>query len=305
MRRVPITYYPVATQQQFLRNRELIQDKPYAHFFDGDLWIHEDVLPAIREPMSARDALDVKDINRLLDPGYHAVENGYCELADGTAYVSSLVPMNGVTGEMYKWWFWWHAVESARYTLWYPHNHVSVQPLEPEVLTKPGLTHEQRYVGTSHLVGEYIGPEYLRVVIRFVDPAEFGFDTSRFQEAGIVGHACARVGVYPTGVESVTMVHLARKTENGIEQRSRYWIGHNPRLTTPLGGLALDRVATGLGLKRRLAGARVAYEQLLHDQIEFTHLSTFLPALYREFATATSFADSAVVPAAGAPSLEH
>jgi hypothetical protein len=38
-----------------------------------------------------------------------------------------------------------------------------------------------------------------------------------------------------------------------------------------------------LGVKRRMAGARVAYEQLLHDQIEFTHLSTFLADLHAEF----------------------
>jgi hypothetical protein len=36
-------------------------------------------------------------------------------------------------------------------------------------------------------------------------------------------------------------------------------------------------------MRRRLAGARVGYEQLLHDQIEFTHLATFLPELYAEF----------------------
>jgi 2,4-diacetylphloroglucinol hydrolase len=32
-----------------------------------------------------------------------------------------------------------------------------------------------------------------------------------------------------------------------------------------------------------MAGERVAYEQLLHDQIEFTHLATFLPELWSEF----------------------
>ena len=36
-------------------------------------------------------------------------------------------------------------------------------------------------------------------------------------------------------------------------------------------------------MKRRLAGERVGYEQLLHDQIEFTHLSTFLADIYREY----------------------
>jgi hypothetical protein len=47
----------------------------------------------------------------------------------------------------------------------------------------------------------------------------------------------------------------------------------------------VDPIAKGLGIKRRLAGARVAYEQVLHDQIEFTHLATFLPHLYEEFSS--------------------
>jgi hypothetical protein len=33
---------------------------------------------------------------------------------------------------------------------------------------------------------------------------------------------------------------------------------------------------------RRLVGLNVAYDQLLHDQIEFTHLSSFLADIYRE-----------------------
>jgi hypothetical protein len=279
----PVTYFPVATQRQFQRNRARIQGKPYARYFNGDLWVHRELLPALQAPMKVSDALAVENINALLEPGYHAVENGYCELPDGTAYVASKVPLPGCTGEMYGWWFWWHCIEPERYTLWYPHNHVDVQPLDRTVLTAPGLRHEQRYIGTTHHVGEYIGAEFLKVAIRFVDPRELGLDSSRFAAAGIVGHACARVSVLGTGVESVTMVHLARQTDTGIEQRSRYWIGHNPRLRTPFGGLSMDRFAVRTGLKRRMAGARVAYEQLLHDQIEFTHLGTFLPELYREF----------------------
>jgi hypothetical protein len=89
------------------------------------------------------------------------------------------------------------------------------------------------------------------------------------------------VGLLGTPVESVTMIHLARQTENGIEQRSRYWIGHDPRLQTPFGKVPLERIASNK-IRRKLAGARVGYEQLLHHQIEFTHLATFLPELYRE-----------------------
>ena len=79
------------------------------------------------------------------------------------------------------------------------------------------------------------------------------------------------------------MVHLARRTDDGFELRSRYWFGHDITLrafgrSVPLGG-----VAAGLGIRRRLGGERAAYEQLHHHLIEFTHLSTFLAAIHAEF----------------------
>jgi hypothetical protein len=280
---VPVTYFPVATQRQFEKNRELIRGKPYERYFDGGLWLHADVLPSIRRAMDPADALDPRQLNALLEPGYHAVENGFCELSDGSAYVASRVPFPDATGEMYQWWFWWHSVESARYTLWYPYNHITANRFDRDVLTRPGLTHEERYVGSTHHVDEYIGPERLQVAIRFVEPSELGLDTSRFAAAGIVGHACGRVRLSHSPLEVVTMVHLARKTDSGMEQRSRYWIGHDVKLRVRGREFSVDRAGAALGIKRRMAGARVAYEQLLHDQIEFTHLSTFLPAIWREF----------------------
>jgi hypothetical protein len=280
---VPVTYFPVATQRQFEKNRGRIRGKAYEGYFNGDLRLNEAVLPALRGPMNPSDALRPDDVNALLDPGYHKVETGFCELADGSAYVASHVPFPGCTGEMYRWWFWWHSVEPERYTLWYPYNHVDVRPRNRDVLSRPGLTHEQRYVGTTHDVVEFIGPELLAIAIRFVDPSELGLDTSRFAASGIVGHACARVTLRRAGIEAVTMIHLARKTDDGIEQRSRYWIGHDARLRLAGGSVSVDTIGAKLGIKRRLAGARVAYEQLLHDQIEFTHLGSFLADLYRRF----------------------
>ena len=70
-----------------------------------------------------------------------------------------------------------------------------------------------------------------------------------------------------------------------MELRSRYWTGHRMRLKL-LGqslSLPLDGLLSSLGLKRRLVGLSVAYDQLLHDQIEWTHLSSFLADIYREF----------------------
>jgi len=280
-----VTYFPPDTQRLLRRNAEQVRATPYEKYFDPELWIHDDAMAAISEPMDPSAALrpTSEDLNSLLDADYHSVETGYCELEDGTGYVASLVPMPGCDGEMYAWWFWWHAVEPVRYTLWYPTNHVAANPLDRSLLTAPGLTHQQRYVGSTHHVDEYIGPELMKIAITFVDPAELGFDTSRFDEAGIVGHACARVSFRWPPLEVATMVHLARRTPDGIEQRSRYWIGYRPQLRVLGRALDLDAPARTLGVKRRLAGGRLAYEQLLHDQIEFTHLATFLPAIHREF----------------------
>jgi hypothetical protein len=279
----PVSYFPVPTQHQFERNAAQIRGKPYERYFSGDLKLRHEVLSSLKRPMQRVDALAPSNVNALLDPGYRPVENGFCELEDGSAYVASHVPFPGATGEMYAWWFWWHSVEPARYTLWYPYNHIAARPVNRDVLTRPGLTHEQRYVGNTHHVDEYIGSELLRISIRFVDPAELGLDTSRFERAGIVGHACARVSLRNAPLEVVTMVHLARKTPDGIEQRSRYWIGHKVALRLLGARLPVDAIGAALGTKRRMAGARMAYEQLLHDQIEFTHLASFLPELWREF----------------------
>lgn len=284
---IPVTHYPISHQRQFARNRERVRGKPYEKYLSGELWLRDDVLPAIKEPMAVSKALKPTPdaLNTLLESGYHEVETGFCELPDGTAYTTSLVPFHGCAGEMFQWWFWWHSVEPSRYTLWYPYCHVSADPVHREVLTAPGLSHEQRYIGNTHRVTEYIGERRVRISIRFVDPAELGFDTSRFAEAGIVGHACAEVSLLRPDLPMTTMVHLVRATEDGIELRSRYWIGHRMRLNLlgPSRSLPLDGLLSSLGLKRRLIGERVAYDQLLHDQLEWTHLASFLADIYREF----------------------
>lgn len=282
-----VTYFPVGTQQQLAINRARIRGKPYAHLFDESLSVPRSLLPRLSAPIDQDQALPFtpEALNRLLEPGYQPVETGYCELADGSGYTASLVDFPGCTGPMLEWWMWWHAMEAERYTLWYPHNHVRAVPQLDQVrlLAREGV---DRYVGVTHHVDEWIGPELYKVAIEFVDPGEFGLDTARFAQAGVVAHACARVWLRTPKVAAANMIHLARKTDRGFELRSRYWLAHRPELGLGPLRLPLEPLATWLGFKRRLAGARMAYEQLLHDQIEFTHLSTFLARAYAEFGDA-------------------
>jgi 2,4-diacetylphloroglucinol hydrolase len=282
---IPITYYPVATQHTLEQNRARLAGKPYAHYFDPQMYVRDEVLPALQQPMDVRHALTTSpaDLNRLLEPGHHAVETGYCEMPDGSAYTASLTHFPGCTPDMLAWWMWWHSVEPERYVLWFPWCHVSVKRNDLAQALAPGLSHEQRYIGSKHIITEYIGSEKMRIVIDFVDPKELGMDTARFAEAGIVAHACGHVSFQFPPMRVATMVHLVRATADGFELRSRYWMADHVALKFPGFSLPIDGLANLFHSKRHFAGARLAYEQLLHDQSEFTHLAGFLAQIHAEF----------------------
>lgn len=279
---IPVTYYPVATQRLVASNRERIVRKPYAKFFDEQLWLTDEALPALKAPMDPGAALDRKEVNRLLEPGYQKVETGYCSLPDGTGYVASLTRFPGATPAMFRWWFWWHSVEAERYTLWFPWNHVSAIAQDRGALSAAGLKDADRYIGNTHHIDEYIGSELQRIAIQFVDPADLGMDSGAMAAADMHASACGDVYLRAPWLRSATMIHLVRDTDDGFELRSRYWLADRVRLGKKH-PIDIDWAVAKVGLKERIAGERLAYEQLLHDQIEFTHLAGFLPDIYSEF----------------------
>lgn len=276
----PITYYPVDTQRLVRSNAERIRHKPYAHYFNPDVAVPEEVFAALKAPLEPEQVLGTSstELNRLLEPGYLEGETGYCGLPDGAGYTSSLVRFPGATPEMFRWWFWWHSFEPERYSLWHPWCHADIWRTDPETETAPNLTDEQRYVGSTHHINEYIGQDPLDIEITFIDPARWGFDTDGFAAAGIGALACGSVLMKGSHMRLATMVHLARITDDGFELRSRYWIADRaePR-HDPVAGIAQLTTVPGF------SGERQAYEQLVHDQTEFNHLATFLPDIYQEF----------------------
>ena len=80
-------------------------------------------------------------------------------------------------------------------------------------------------------------------------------------------------------------VHLWRRKQagQGSKLRSRYWLGHQVHLDLGPVKNPLDRAGGIAGIKKRLTGEKVAYEQFLHGQIECTNLASILPNLYHKF----------------------
>jgi hypothetical protein len=280
---VPVTYFPAPTQDVFTSNAQRIRRKPYARYFSGEMYLPSEVLPALRHPMDPRHALGTspEELNTLLDPGCHKVEYGYCLLPDGTAYIASRTLFPGSTGDMLSWFFWWYMGASERYSLWHPYNRVSAVAANPAALTQPGLTHQQRYIGNTVHVAEYVGPKLVKVKTHFVEPSAWGLDTSRFAEAGIVAQVCGEIIL--AGLHVGKMLRLARQTDDYVELRTRFWLGDRIALDGPLGAVNLGPVLGALGLKGRLISATTAHEQLYNDQVGMTHLARFLPELYAQF----------------------
>jgi hypothetical protein len=237
-------------------------------------------LEAMSATMDPALALRAEDRGRLLDPGYHEVECGWCILPDGTGYVANHTPMPGVTLEMVNWWFAWHALEDLRYKIWWPAGHFSAcipDPAERARAADAGRPLVERFQGITHHVQEDVGGGPEDILISFLTPQAFGLDMGRFDPAShtlVAANGRSR----PVGAfflrpwASAVMCHFVRTTDDGVEFRSRFWLGRQlvdgqPR--TKLPPFVKVPAAAARGLAQ-------------HNVLEYANLASFLPALYRE-----------------------
>ncbi len=229
--------------------------------------------------ISIESILKRKDINQLLKPGYLNTENGFCRLEDGTIYVAVLTKMPGVTLEMIDWWFWWHAAEAQRYQIWYPDMHYDISSYFRGFYTDTTLTYSERLHQSTHLVNEDIGSGAEDILIDFMSPKDFGFETNILdpkKETMI----CARVGSPDMGSWGSEMVHFVRTTEDGVEMRSRFWIGNKIYKINKAEEVDLHPILNMTFVKKRLIPDEVGVNMFHHCAQEFHNLAEVLPEIY-------------------------
>ena len=262
--------------------RSELRGRSYERYFRWELGALPDHVEAVlqNEASVASDVLAMKDVNRLLDPGYLPLETGYADLPDGTSHVSTLTHFPNATGEMIDWWFSWHGVETERYKLWHPQAHLFTQLLykRSEVSKSSDF---KIYLGNTSYVDEYVGPEIHRLAIQFRSPREFGLDEDSFKDAGISTAICARVGFSDRQIDTGYLIHLIRETTTGCEMRSRFWLGEAHLRSLPEGN-PIDQLLATPFLRKRMMPKGLARNLLIHCAEEMNHLASFLPALFEQ-----------------------
>ena len=246
----------------------------WAKYYDKPLApVPKEKLKFLENPLETGDILRIEDRNRLFEPGYLAAEVGYGVLEDGSGYIANLTPMPGVTTEMFDWWFAWHGLGDLRYTIWDPEDHYYAKSLNAAQGKCPKLSLKEKYWGTTHLIKEDIGGGPDELFATFRQPQEMGFD-----EEKIGTKACGTIVTSNSGTVadpsamSVVMCHFVRETEDGIELRSRFWLGWHIVAGKPVKILP-DGAATPLIQPKML---------LAHNMKEFQNLADLLPRIYPE-----------------------
>ncbi|MBS0470646.1 MAG: hypothetical protein JSR60_06210 [Proteobacteria bacterium] len=252
---------------------------PYARFFNPVMApLPGHVLEALSKgPVAHELIMPFARAAELQDDGYAPVETGYTLAPDGSARIACLTHMPRVTPAMWHWWFAWHGSEAQRYKLWHPLAHV-------DVAWADGRGDTGTYLGRTSNIVEYVGAPRLNVGVRFVPPAEAGFDSRRLEEQGavaIVGRCLMR----DLNLEAGWLIHLIRPVPGGSEMRSRFWLG-GPHIN-PIGMTgAFGKALGGVAAKLRPFTAAQAAELMIHDAQEMNHLAAFLPELHAAFGAA-------------------
>jgi len=241
---------------------------------------HLDILQEGKE-ISAASVLQRNEVNKLLNSGYLASENGFFRQEDGSTYVAVLTKMPKVTLAMIDWWFWWHAAESVRYRIWYPEMHFDNDSDFGGHYDDETKTYKERLHLSTHFVTEDIGLGKEKIIINFMSPSEFGFDINKLnpENETII---CAKVGSPKTGVWAVEMCHFVRVTDDGVEMRSRFWMGHQLQRMGGFGQAFLNVILNKSFVKRNLIPKEIGHHMFHHCSQEYHNLGAFLPELYQE-----------------------
>ena len=257
------------------------QSRTYAKYYRDPVPPDPAHLAMMDAPCDPSKAILPEQMNDLLNPGDLQVEIGWCNLPNGAGFVANRNIYKNVTAEMIDWWFSWHPLEDLRYRIWYPPQHAGIA-LSPESrarILNPSIPIPEKNWGVTHHVTEDCSCGMENIDITFQSPGDFGFDMTRWKEpfvstfvGGFGWSSPANKTDHVIKAPSL-MCHIFRQVADGLEHRTRFWMGYRmsqgrPELVLPPGASVPAIAVQGL--------AR-------HNVREFSNLAVLLPEIYKEF----------------------
>lgn len=231
------------------------------------------------KPMDSEKALLIENINDLLKPGYLEQETGYCILPDGTGCASVCNKMPGVSVDMVNWWFAWHALDDLRYKIWWPEGHfkASVSEEDRKKILDPNTSLTEKFQGITHHVIENTGGGKEDIEISFLRPEDTHFDMEKFKAPNIGTLVMANGLSSMHGVENApkipaVMCHFIREIEDGVEFRTRFWLGYQ----------IIDKKPVKLLPPEVKVPEFVPMGLCVHCIQEYSNLKAILPSIYEE-----------------------
>jgi hypothetical protein len=260
----------MALGKKYIGYREIDFSTAWAKFFTEKMPpIQPQVLNGLeKSPFEAGKLPRIENARRLAEDGYGEVETGYSIEKSGEIRVAILTEMPRVLPTMWDWWFGWHGCRDNRYKLWHPKSHQAAKWLDGK--------DDEAYIGRTSMIQEYIGKTFTKASIRFIAPEEFGLISN--QKSVFI---CARVGYTNFPLNFGWLLHQVRKTADGAEMRSRFWIG-GEHIEIRRAGIIFKGIAKVLQ-KIVPAQRQLAKDLLIHCAEEMNHLAQFLPEIYKKF----------------------
>lgn len=225
------------------------------------------ILPAEAVPFAER--------SKLLSDENAGRKDGYTVMPDGTGYVSDTMQMPGVTAEMIEWYIVWRGLAPQNYAAVNPEKYISAVSMQKGRFEDEDLIGAEKYWDTTQTVIQRKAMGTSTEYVNFKCPSDVGFDRNMLAGSHTAGLICARVyaeGQPPQAGPDYFVCHRILEKNDGIEVRSKYWIGWTVRY-----GKDYKQLPDGFHMPPVFA-----METLLKNRQELADIARALPELYAE-----------------------
>lgn len=171
----------------------------------------EEILKAIEvgTHMNPSKALAITDMARLVEPGYHEVENGYCIMPDGTGYSAVKINLPNVSMPEFTYFMEYGHENNIQYKTWLPKLHLQQGQFTIENLGwGPLLFHQKLAV----MINEK--------TLGLTEPQTIDSDF-----ISLTGGSMYTIDALSGKRSDITMMNYIRHSGKGIELRVRVWYG--------------------------------------------------------------------------------